>query len=142
MEMSFNLGHPANRLVSFKRHKWIHKEDAPCSPLEMAKAGFVATRKDCAVCHYCKKELDYWEAVDVPWNEHKAHNPECPFVKYYATPPDQVLVIDALRLEKDRLIYQAELEHKKNAAEIEKQREAIRAAMEARGKHGKSKKKA
>lgn len=51
----------------------------------MAEAGFywcgTEQYNDVACCFLCHKELDGWESTDDPWDEHKKHAPQCPFVK-------------------------------------------------------------
>ncbi|KAF6214217.1 hypothetical protein GE061_008956 [Apolygus lucorum] len=140
MTVDYILSNPAKRLLTFKDNNWIHSDLNSCSPLAMAKAGFFAVSKDCAVCHYCKKELDFWEANDIPWEEHKSHNSECPFIKYYASPPDQVLVVDALKLERDRLVYMMTQEHKKTVVELEKHQEVAKNTFETKRKRGRARK--
>lgn len=50
----------------------------------MAAAGFYKCSTDadsdvCA-CFYCGKTLDYWDANDDPFQEHKTHSPSCKFI--------------------------------------------------------------
>lgn len=73
-----------DREQSFKH--WPYTDDKPCSIRKMAEAGFywhgTEQEMDTAACFVCGKALDGWEETDDPWNEHRKHAPQCPFVKY------------------------------------------------------------
>jgi Inhibitor of Apoptosis domain. len=67
-----------NRLATFTN--WTFKS-GNCTAEHMAHAGFYLIQDDCTKCVFCYKELDGWEVTDYPWDEHKSHKPDCPFVQ-------------------------------------------------------------
>ncbi|KAI5712209.1 hypothetical protein M8J75_006645 [Diaphorina citri] len=67
-----------NRLATFTN--WTFK-NGNCTAEHMAHAGFYLIQDDCTKCVFCYKELDGWEVTDYPWDEHKSHKPDCPFVQ-------------------------------------------------------------
>ncbi|EDS27935.1 survivin [Culex quinquefasciatus] len=73
-----------DRVKSFK--KWPYSGTSSCSIQKMAEAGFYwngnDNEEDTAACFVCGKVLDGWEETDAPWEEHKKHAPQCPFVKF------------------------------------------------------------
>lgn len=83
-----------NRLKTFTSWPFTSEADT-CSPENMAKAGFYSISKkksDTSVkCFCCLKELDGWEAKDDPWEEHKAHQQDCPFIQLNKLEPDWTL---------------------------------------------------
>ncbi|KAI5713414.1 hypothetical protein M8J75_016252 [Diaphorina citri] len=72
-----------NRLKSFS--SWPFSSTDKCTPENMATAGFYSIsklRNDTSVkCFCCLKELDGWESMDDPWEEHKRHQKDCPYIK-------------------------------------------------------------
>ncbi|KAI5749834.1 hypothetical protein M8J76_010573 [Diaphorina citri] len=72
-----------NRLKSFS--SWPFSSSDKCTPENMATAGFYSIsklRNDTSVkCFCCLKELDGWESMDDPWEEHKRHQKDCPYIK-------------------------------------------------------------
>ncbi|XP_015113534.1 baculoviral IAP repeat-containing protein 5 [Diachasma alloeum] len=71
------------RLETF--NNWPFSHNDPCNPKAMAAAGFFAVNgteePDLAECFFCGKQLDGWEATDDPWEEHKSHQVNCPYIK-------------------------------------------------------------
>eukprot|EP00038_Savillea_parva_P004438 m.137818 g.137818 ORF g.137818 m.137818 type:complete len:318 (-) comp11471_c0_seq3:102-1055(-) len=76
-----NLHLEANRLKTFKF--WPHKTFKHKAKA-FAAAGFVHCPSDDATdmvrCFTCNKHLAGWEPEDDPWEEHKSHCKQCPFV--------------------------------------------------------------
>ncbi|RXG67139.1 Baculoviral IAP repeat-containing protein 5.2 [Armadillidium vulgare] len=81
-ENLFDMNVEEKRLKTFK--KWIFKEPMLCTKEKMAAAGFyfIGTKHepDLVRCFVCFKELDGWEENDDPWEEHKSHSKNCPFI--------------------------------------------------------------
>lgn len=73
--------------------------------LTMAEAGFfhcpTDQEPDAAMCFMCLKELDGWEPDDDPWQEHKNHSPQCPFLTLKG-PIESMTVEEFLNLEATR----------------------------------------
>ncbi|KFM56542.1 Baculoviral IAP repeat-containing protein 5.2-B, partial [Stegodyphus mimosarum] len=73
----------ANRLKSFQN--WPFGEDAKCSAVKMAEAGFfhcpTDIEPDLVQCYVCFKELDGWQLDDEPWEEHYSHSKVCLFAQ-------------------------------------------------------------
>uniref|UniRef100_A0A8D9E2F6 Baculoviral IAP repeat-containing protein 5 n=1 Tax=Cacopsylla melanoneura TaxID=428564 RepID=A0A8D9E2F6_9HEMI len=65
------------RLATFTNWPFKH---GSCTGEHMAYAGYYCVQDDCAKCIYCVKELDGWEETDDPWEEHKSHKADCPFI--------------------------------------------------------------
>ncbi|XP_058791458.1 baculoviral IAP repeat-containing protein 5 [Phymastichus coffea] len=88
------------RLQTFKH--WPFKSDEHCNPESMAAAGFYAVggedEPDLAECFMCSKQLDGWEPEDDPWQEHKKHQPNCPFVEINKTDESQLTVKELFHL--------------------------------------------
>ncbi|XP_065349413.1 E3 ubiquitin-protein ligase XIAP-like isoform X1 [Cloeon dipterum] len=69
----------AHRLLSFYQNRgW---DCTFVEPAELAKNGFYYTgRGDVCKCHFCKLEVNNWEAGDTPAGEHQKWNKDCPFL--------------------------------------------------------------
>ncbi|KAK0161956.1 hypothetical protein PV327_008350 [Microctonus hyperodae] len=71
------------RLKSYEH--WPYQDsELKCNPEHMAAAGFVciggADEPDLVECFICSKQLDGWDATDDPWQEHKKHQANCPYI--------------------------------------------------------------
>lgn len=91
------------RLDTFTEAHWPY-DSGSCTVTKMAEAGFYFCGTEatpdwvrCVVCHH---EMDGWEEEDEPWNEHKKHRPDCPFVKKVKDPYN-ITVGEAIDLEKE-----------------------------------------
>ncbi|KAL1465551.1 hypothetical protein WDU94_005108 [Cyamophila willieti] len=73
-----------NRLKTFTSWPFSSENGDTCSAESMAGAGFYSIskkRNDTSVkCFCCFKELDGWEEMDNPWEEHKRHQTNCTFI--------------------------------------------------------------
>eukprot|EP00088_Acartia_fossae_P037445 TRINITY_DN38620_c0_g1_i1.p1 TRINITY_DN38620_c0_g1~~TRINITY_DN38620_c0_g1_i1.p1 ORF type:complete len:146 (+),score=25.29 TRINITY_DN38620_c0_g1_i1:37-474(+) len=92
-----------NRLKSFKL--WPFSSTDTCTPERMAAAGFYAcggsSEPDLARCFFCRKELDGWEPMDDPWEEHKKRGKQCGYVNLNKS-PQQITIKEMISLESDR----------------------------------------
>lgn len=73
-----------------------------CAPLKMAEAGFYycgsAETPDWVRCCVCHHELDGWEESDDPIEQHRSHEPDCPYLEI--NDPYNITVADVIELEK------------------------------------------
>ncbi|XP_059479745.1 baculoviral IAP repeat-containing protein 1e-like isoform X2 [Neocloeon triangulifer] len=78
LDSAANYNYESHRLYSLLRKKdWEF-----VTPVDMAKAGFYYMgSKDKVRCHFCNLEVHAWEEGDVPLEEHKRWNLDCPFLK-------------------------------------------------------------
>ncbi|CAG9860296.1 unnamed protein product, partial [Phyllotreta striolata] len=88
--------------------KWRFSANHNCSASKMAEAGFICvatkdTEPDLVRCFFCKKELDGWDASDVPWDEHKSHSTKCLFAQLQKH-EDDMTVKEFLLLQKELMI--------------------------------------
>ncbi|KAJ8682770.1 hypothetical protein QAD02_018562 [Eretmocerus hayati] len=114
------------RLQTFEH--WPFSSDVQCNPDSMAAAGFYAIggkdEPDLAECFMCGKQLDGWEPDDDPWQEHKKHQSNCPFISLgkknegSMTVKELFQLIATYSLQKKRQEYEKALEEvKKNVEE-------------------------
>ena len=75
--MSHHMNRMSKRLSSFKT--W--PAENPINPLDLAQAGFYFTGQgDKVKCFQCHGSVMMWGQGDNPFEEHKTHFPQCPFV--------------------------------------------------------------
>uniref|UniRef100_A0A8D9A2C6 Baculoviral IAP repeat-containing protein 5.2-B n=1 Tax=Cacopsylla melanoneura TaxID=428564 RepID=A0A8D9A2C6_9HEMI len=84
-----------NRLKTFTSWPFSSEKQDTCSAECMAAAGFYSIckkRNDTSVkCFCCLKELDGWEAMDSPWEEHRRHQSNCTFIMLNKMEPEWML---------------------------------------------------
>ena len=52
------------------------------NPERLAEAGFYNIgKKDCVCCGFCELRLKNWRSLDNPIEEHKRHQPRCPYIR-------------------------------------------------------------
>lgn len=133
-EADYFMHMESERLKSFK--KWPFKTGS-CSPAKMAAAGFyhcpTPDGPDACKCFICFKELEGWEKNDDPWEEHKNHSSQCPFLNF-DKPIEKFTVEEFIRLsmqiEKNRVMKQFSALKKdieENALSVQESMEAFRA---------------
>ncbi|KAK0095664.1 hypothetical protein PV326_007708 [Microctonus aethiopoides] len=71
------------RLKSYE-HWPYQSSEFKCNPEHMAAAGFICVggvdEPDLVECFICSKQLDGWDSTDDPWQEHKKHQANCPYI--------------------------------------------------------------
>ncbi|XP_014245253.1 baculoviral IAP repeat-containing protein 5.2-B [Cimex lectularius] len=90
--------------------KWTYT--GSLSAVNMAVAGFYYMGKDdCVKCYYCEKELEGWENDDDPYDEHRTHQPKCPYILMYSSPPKKILLHEMFELEVQSMLFKMEKRH-------------------------------
>ncbi|ESO89215.1 hypothetical protein LOTGIDRAFT_229109 [Lottia gigantea] len=119
------------RLHSF--NTWPFDDDWICTPQKLAEAGFyhcpTDQEPDAVCCFMCFKELDGWEPTDDPWEEHKRHSPQCPFLKL-DKPMEELTVEQFMKLEVKRQKNQVVKIMNAKKKEFEEQAKAVREEMQ------------
>ncbi|KAL5473051.1 hypothetical protein EMCRGX_G027492 [Ephydatia muelleri] len=98
------------RLDTFKP-LWPFKA-GNCAPLKMAEAGFYycgsTDTPDWVRCCVCHHELDGWDESDDPVEQHRNHEPDCPFLSI--KDPYNITVADVIELERKAMEIYIQLE--------------------------------
>lgn len=92
------------RLATFKHWPFTGEDGAECTAVKLAASGFYCPdpdkEPDFARCFVCRKELDGWEPMDVPHDEHRKHSSKCKFLKMGSKSASQMTVREFLTLYK------------------------------------------
>ncbi|KAF1751524.1 hypothetical protein GCK72_018078 [Caenorhabditis remanei] len=109
-----------DRLGTFKNYIYDDYSNATCTSKTLARAGFVWTGDESAMCPFCLKDLSF-DPDDDPWEEHKKRGSECEFVQLGKLDDLKLTLADCISLAQSAIIM-AQYKKHENSLKLLEQR--------------------